>query len=561
MKIKKILVMMFIIFCIILTAIDVRAAEANIEATKNRVEVGEDVTINVSFTAAAWNLTVSGDKISGDSYASQTSDLSEQTTNKSFELDTSNVGEYTVKISGDITDKNGKTTKVDESVSVKVLEPEPPTVTEPEPEPNEPTVQPEPTTPNNPEPDEPTVEPEKSSDATLKMLGIGESAKKPSKYDFSGFKVSTLNYSITVPYDVEGLQVYYTLSDSKATCSITGNTGFEVGKNEIKVTVTAEDGTQKTYTINVTREEEKSGDATLSLLGIGKSAKEPSEYDFSGFTKNTYEYSVTVPYEVTSLDVYYTLSKSTSIADVSGSSDFKVGENAIQILVTAEDGTQKTYTINVTRESEKIATQQPNENEQNPNNKPEEVPTNQPDTNSLKLETLEISKGKLSPAFDSSITNYSVTVGSSVTKLDITAVANDENATIEIAGNEELKEGKNIITILVRNSDNSEVVTYQINVTQKSGFDVVGFITDTENRNILIILGVILFLIIVIIVLLVKGEKDEEDDDFEIKPKKVKVKGKKSKGKRFKDSSEDVEVSNMVDFAENSSDDTESINK
>ena len=62
-------------------------------------------------------------------------------------------------------------------------------------------------------------------------------------------------------------------------------------------------------------------------------------------------------------------------------------------------------------------------------------------------------------------------------------------------------------------------------------------------------------------VLLVKGERDEDDDDFEIKPKKVKVKGKKSKGKRFKDNSEDVEVSKELDSSEDTSDDTESINK
>lgn len=545
MKIKKILIILLITLSIILTGIDVNAAEAKISATKNNAQVGDAVTIDVSFTAAAWNLTVSGDKISGESYASQTSDLSEQTTNKSFKLDTSKAGEYTVRISGDITDENGKTTKVNESVTIKV---------------SEPVKKPEQTTPKEPEnntgsgnnvtPSEPTTpaEPTKSSDATLKMLGLGASSKNPSQYDFSGFKSSKTSYDVTVPYEVKSLEVYYTVNNGKAKATVSGNESLEIGKNAIKVTVTAEDGKQKTYTINVTREEEKilSGDATLSNLGIGKSASEPSEYDFTGFTKSKYEYSVEVPYEVTSLDIYYKVSKSTSIADVSGSSDFNVGENEINILVTAEDGTQKTYTINVTRLAEKTVEPEPEGNKPN-----EENPTQQPQENGLQLEKLEISKGKLSPAFAGSVTDYSVTVGSSVEKLDITATANDENATIEIAGNEGLKEGKNIVTILVRSADDSEIVTYQINVTKKSGFDIAGFFENRENQNIMLILGGILILIIIIIIILVKdAREDNEEED-------VKVKHKKSKAKRFKDDSKSEEVINEME----TSDETDSVNK
>ena len=529
MKIKKILIILLITLSIILTGINVNAAEAKISSTKNNAQVGENVDINVSFTAAAWNLIVSGDKISGESYASQTSDLSEQTTNKSFKLDTSKAGEYTVKISGDITDENGKTTKINESVTIKVTEPAK------EPENN--------TTSEPAKPAEPT----KSSDATLKMLGLGASSKNPSQYDFSGFKSSKTNYDVTVPYDVKNLEVYYTVNNSKAKCTVSGNDSFDIGKNAIKLTVTAEDGTQKIYTINVTREEEQklSSDATLSNLGIGKSASEPSEYDFSGFTKSKYEYSVEVPYEVTSLDVYYKVTKSTSIANVTGGLDFKVGENEIEVLVTAEDGTQKTYTIIVKRLAEKIVEPEPEENNSN-----EENPIQEPDENGLQLEKLEISKGKLSPVFAGSVTDYSVTVGSSVEKIDITAEANDENATVEIAGNEGLKEGKNIVTILVRSADDSEIVTYQINVTKKSGFDIAGFFENRENQNIMLILGGILILIIIIIVILIKDAREDEEED-------VKVKHKKAKAKRFKDDSDDTEVS----IENDNSDETDSVNK
>ena len=89
-----------------------------------------------------------------------------------------------------------------------------------------------------------------SSNANLSNLGI-----KPN--DFSGFKPGTTTYNVTVPEDVESVEVYATAQDSGASISGTGNKTLEYGENALSVVVTAEDGTtQKTYTINVTREGE-----------------------------------------------------------------------------------------------------------------------------------------------------------------------------------------------------------------------------------------------------------------------------------------------------------------
>ena len=520
-------------------------SNAAISTESKEVKSGEQFTIQVTSDVSLASYSVKVESDSGLTFVTSKGGTGEGTTSVSNALATGGVTnlatftfkapdvtqdtKYTVKfIATGMGDENLQT--VANSDSTATITVKAPDVQTQEPENN-----------TSSEPEKPTVtEPTKSNDATLKMLGLGKSSKNPSKYDFSGFKASKLTYDVTVPYDVKSLEVYYTVNNSKATCSISGNDNFEIGRNEINAKVTAEDGTQKTYTINVTREEEEklSGDATLSNLGIGKSAKEPSEYDFTGFTKNTYEYSITVPNEVTSLDVYYSLSKSSSIADVSGSSNFKIGKNQIKILVTAEDGTQKTYTINVTRQAQNAVTTEPGDDEEN---------SSQENVDSkLKLEKLEISKGKLSPEFNGSVTDYSLTVGSSVEKIDITAIANDENATIEIAGNEDLKEGKNIITILVRNSDDSEIVTYQIDVTKKSGIDIVGFFTNKENQNILIILGIILILIIIVIILLVRETKKENEDEF--KPKKVKA-------KRVKDDKQDDEMSSYDE------ENTDSVNK
>ena len=88
----------------------------------------------------------------------------------------------------------------------------------------------------------------KSSNANLTTLGI-----TPKDYDFSGFSKDKTSYSVTVPNDVDSLEVKYEKADSKAKVKVTGNDNLEVGTNNIKVVVTAENGTTKTYTIKVTK--------------------------------------------------------------------------------------------------------------------------------------------------------------------------------------------------------------------------------------------------------------------------------------------------------------------
>ena len=50
--------------------------------------------------------------------------------------------------------------------------------------------------------------------------------------------------------------------------------------------------------------------------------------------------------------------------------------------------------------------------------------------------------------------------------MDITAEAGDEDATVEITGNTDLKDGENLITIMVKKGegDKQQVTTYQITV-------------------------------------------------------------------------------------------------
>lgn len=75
------------------------------------------------------------------------------------------------------------------------------------------------------------------------------------------------------------------------------------------------------------------------------------EIDFDMYT---YDYNITVKNDVTSLDLSVLLNHNNSIYYVEGNDNFKVGDNYVYVVVKAENGSSKTYTIKVTKEKEKV---------------------------------------------------------------------------------------------------------------------------------------------------------------------------------------------------------------
>jgi len=180
----------------------------------------------------------------------------------------------------------------------------------------------------------------KSSNAKLSNLGI-----RPN--DFTGFRSDITTYDVTVPEDVEEVEVYAQKQDSKATVEGTGNKKLEKGKNEILVTVTAEDGTQKTYTLNVTREEAEDLDGIpdgLSELKIDNVTLTPK------FKTDVYEYTVKYIGEETKIDIKTTATDPYYTVEITGNEELKEGENLITILVSDPDGKNvATYQITVNK--------------------------------------------------------------------------------------------------------------------------------------------------------------------------------------------------------------------
>lgn len=107
-----------------------------------------------------------------------------------------------------------------------------------------------------------------SSDNLIKSLKI-----KGYSIDFDSNK---LEYSIKVKNNVKSLDLEVILNDENASYEISGNQNFKVGENTVTIKVTAEDGSERTYTLKVTKEkakdteekEEKSSSKTIIIILI-----------------------------------------------------------------------------------------------------------------------------------------------------------------------------------------------------------------------------------------------------------------------------------------------------
>ena len=85
------------------------------------------------------------------------------------------------------------------------------------------------------------------------------------------FNKDTLEYSITVNNNVDKLELDIVLNDDKASYEVIGNEKFKTGKNVVSIVVTSEDGSERTYTINVNKKkasDKKESDSNSSRVVI-----------------------------------------------------------------------------------------------------------------------------------------------------------------------------------------------------------------------------------------------------------------------------------------------------
>lgn len=187
-----------------------------------------------------------------------------------------------------------------------------------------------------------TDPPAANSDASLASLSLAEASLAPA------FSPDVSAYSATVSNSVSAVTVSASTTDPDA--SITSGLGthaLDVGTNDIAVVVRAANGSTKTYSISVQHQTADPGsDADLVSLSV------PGVTLIPAFSSSVTSYTATVDYLVPSVTVAAVASSpSATIQSVTGSHALNVGTNSIGVVVRAEDSSQNTYTISITRQA------------------------------------------------------------------------------------------------------------------------------------------------------------------------------------------------------------------
>ena len=369
-KIKKILFafIMTAILMICLKVSEVNAASYSITASQSTVTVGTTVTLTASVNAGSWNLKITGNGIS-QPLLGETTTTSNTSASASASFTPTEPGTYTFYLTGDVTDYETEVTETGISKSVTITvnpAPEvPPTTgestgtgsetnTESQEKPNANNVPNETQKPTTPQVT-------KSSNNYLSGITIGTGTLSPEFYRET-FEY-TVEFDDTVNlYDLKEIEISATAEDNRATVEGAGTIQLNDGENNITLTVTAENGTARTYTIKVVKpmpvEQSALRLQTLVLNGINTNG----EYQTINieFDPETFDYDITVPNEITAISINPTTENEDIIIEATGGESLNEGDNRIIIILTSpsDETIKTTYTINVERQAALVTEEQ-----------------------------------------------------------------------------------------------------------------------------------------------------------------------------------------------------------
>lgn len=146
------------------------------------------------------------------------------------------------------------------------------------------------------------------------------------------FNKNTLNYDLIIPEDVTKVDVDTEPEMEGAVVRISGNTKLTKSDSTINITVTAINGTSKTYKINVIKEPEVN--LKLESLEIEGLNLNPV------FNEDTFYYTSSIEdTELTDLNVIAKSNNESANIEIIGNKNIVDGENNINIILTDDDET------------------------------------------------------------------------------------------------------------------------------------------------------------------------------------------------------------------------------
>ena len=253
-----------------------------------------------------------------------------------------------------------------------------------------------------------------STESRLERLEIGGTILNP------GFNRDTYEYSVVTNGSELDFKVLEPV-DKNAKVFVSGNSFTKPGEYKVIIVVTAPDKkTTSTYILTVTKKQNNNNNlASLEVYGYEIAPE---------FEKDTILYTLTVENNVQTVMVGAVPEEKTSKVEGTGEINLQVGLNKVQVVVTSEAGSKKTYTIEITKKA----------------------------SSDNLIKELEINNGSLNEEFRPEQNNYTVNLPYSDTSLDLNIILNDPSSTYEVVGNENLKVGENEVKIIVTAEDGTK---------------------------------------------------------------------------------------------------------
>ena len=260
------------------------------------------------------------------------------------------------------------------------------------------------------------------------------------------FDKDTHTYNMTVPSRIKELE--FTVTKGHYFQNITGDGVVKLngGENNITIEVTSEDGESiSTYTYVIERDMTGNTDISDLKVNLKDSDENITPVDI-GFDQTIGEYYFSIPNEYKNVEFEVTLDDSEASYIVKGNENFVVGNNLVQIIVTAKNGEVGIYSFNIYRE----------------------------ENSNVFLKTLSVTNGEnnleLNPKYIKTINTYSLTVDNLVKTININAESDSETTSVEGLGEKELKVGLNTFEILTT-SESGDTGTYTLNITRNKSSD------------------------------------------------------------------------------------------
>jgi len=281
---------------------------------------------------------------------------------------------------------------------------------------------------------------------TLDSLTVLEGTLTPE------FDSAVDTYSITVDTSVTSLNVVHVRTDADSTV-VVSDTNLSFGINVITVTVTAENGSVRVYTINATRLSNVTLLSDLKINGVTVSGFSGTQYLYSANFPNSQNSITITATAIDSLAEIYVNGQQFNSGQPSNSIILNPGSNPISIRVVSSDLTNtQFYRIIVSRQFSSIAN----------------------------LTSLNLSSNNqpltLTPTFNQNVVSYSANVANTVSSISVIGILAESTGRLTInnlpvnSGTStqisNLLVGSNFVNVNVTAPNQTTTKLYSVNVTR-----------------------------------------------------------------------------------------------